>query len=200
MLKRILIIILLGIFFVGCKSKSPIVTSKQEAIKKGNYRTGYAQKSKEDKTENVKAEKPSKKKSQKNNTPSNASESVQNIVKTAMTFEGTKYKYGGTTSKGMDCSGLVYTSFLNNEISLPRSSYDMAQYGEKIKNNKDYQVGDLIFFITGNGKRINHVGLITEITDDDVLFIHSSTQKGVIISSLSEAYYQKTFVQVNRVL
>ena len=48
--------------------------------------------------------------------------------------------------------------------------------------------------------RVSHVGMITEILDDEIKFIHSSTQAGVIISSTKEEYYTRTFVQINRVL
>ena len=60
--------------------------------------------------------------------------------------------------------------------------------------------GDLIFFINRGQRRINHVGMVTEIKGDDIKFIHSSTQSGVIISSINEPYYKKTFAQINRIL
>lgn len=214
MLKRLILFIFLGMLFAQCKSKSPIITSKNEAIKRGNYRTGYSknnttkQETKKTKVEKnldetdfetVQIEKKESRKFDKN-AYKNLSKTIENILETAFSYEGTKYRAGGTTSKGMDCSGLVYTSFLANDITLPRSSFDMAKVGEKLKE-KDYQVGDLIFFVTGRSKRISHVGIITEIKDDnEIIFIHSSTQKGVIFSSTKEPYYQKTFAQVNRVL
>ena len=74
----------------------------------------------------------------------------------------------------------------------------MAKIG-RVLNQDEYKVGDLIFFKTVS-RRISHVGMITEINGDEIKFIHSSTSLGVIISSTKEAYYQKTFAQVNRVL
>ena len=72
---------------------------------------------------------------------------------------------------------------------------------EKKKMDKSTaQKGDLIFFATFGGRRVSHVGMITEILDDEIKFIHSSTQSGVIISSTKEDYYAKNFVQINRVL
>ena len=47
---------------------------------------------------------------------------------------------------------------------------------------------------------ISHVGLITEVSDNDIKFIHSSTNSGVIVSSVNETYYARRFVQINRVL
>ena len=55
------------------------------------------------------------------------------IVSTALTFSGTRYKYGGTTKRGMDCSGLVYVSLKENDIMFPRTSYQMALEGQKIR-------------------------------------------------------------------
>ena len=75
----------------------------------------------------------------------------------------------------------------------------MAKIGRKLDQN-DIQKGDLIFFKTNGKHVINHVGMVTEVTDDEIKFIHSSTQKGVIISSTKETYYGKTFEQANRIL
>ncbi|NJM79846.1 MAG: C40 family peptidase [Flavobacterium sp.] len=99
----------------------------------------------------------------------------------------------------MDCSGLVYSAYLQHNIALPRTSNDMAMHGEMI-STKEAQPGDLIFFMTNGKSVVNHVGLIIEVADDEIKFIHSSTSKGVIISSTLDDYYGKTFAQINRVL
>jgi cell wall-associated NlpC family hydrolase len=75
----------------------------------------------------------------------------------------------------------------------------MASYGVKI-NTENAQKGDLIFFKTRGGRQINHVGMVVEVVDGDIKFIHSSTSGGVIISSIKERYYDKNFVQINRIL
>ncbi len=125
---------------------------------------------------------------------------VYNIISYAREFEGTPYKYGGTTSAGMDCSGLVYTSFLEEEISLPRSSRDMAHLGERL-SLVDVNIGDLLFFETDKNKKvINHVGLVVEIQPGHIFFIHSSSSRGVIISSLSDTYWFDHFVMARRVI
>ena len=112
---------------------------------------------------------------------------------------GTPYRSGGITNAGFDCSGLMFSTFKNIDMILPRSSYDMASYGKKA-DKATAKKGDLIFFATFGGKRVSHVGMITEILDDEIKFIHSSTQLGVIISSTKEDYYAKNFVQISRVL
>jgi cell wall-associated NlpC family hydrolase len=121
------------------------------------------------------------------------------IIHTANSYKGTKYKFGGITNKGVDCSGLIYTAFKKEGILLPRVSRDMALKGEPILL-KNIRKGDLVFFITGKKNRINHVGLVIKIVDNEVFFIHASTSSGVIISSLNEKYYKLRFKKVRRVL
>lgn len=121
------------------------------------------------------------------------------MINNAMEFLGVRYRGGGTTTAGMDCSGMVTAVFDIFDLKLPRSSHEMATVGEKI-DEKEVKKGDLIFFNT-NRRGISHVGIVTEITDDnEIKFIHSSTSQGVVVSSLNEPYYKKTFVQINRVL
>lgn len=72
------------------------------------------------------------------------SKKIKSIVSYAKTFGGTRYKFGGTTRKGMDCSGLVYTSFKKENIILPRTSKTMATQGKAISLKK-VNVGDLLF-------------------------------------------------------
>lgn len=126
--------------------------------------------------------------------------STYHIIQRAKTFEGTPYKFGGTTNKGMDCSGLVYTAFKSQDIYMPRISSDMANEGKRI-NLKNAQPGDLLFFKTNRRKNvINHVGIVVESNGNDVQFIHSSTSKGVIISSINEVYWKNAFTEARRVL
>ncbi|WP_299552173.1 C40 family peptidase [Seonamhaeicola sp.] len=125
---------------------------------------------------------------------------ANDIVKFAKQFKGVKYRWGGTTKAGMDCSGLVYESFRVHDIYLPRISRDMAKKGKKIKL-KEVQEGDLLFFKTRNRRNaINHVGLVTRSTSKTLEFIHATTKKGVIISKLSEDYWNKSFVEARRIL
>jgi len=126
---------------------------------------------------------------------------AENIIDYAKQFEGVRYKWGGTTKSGMDCSGLIYESFKSSNISLPRISRDMAKKGSKIQLKKVHK-GDLLFFKTGKNRRnsINHVGLIVDIRNNDIKFIHATTSKGVIISGLNESYWLKAFYEARRIL
>lgn len=124
---------------------------------------------------------------------------VNKIIDKAEDNIGVRYKAGGTTKSGFDCSGLVYTTFESENIKLPRSSFEQAKIGTIIKFD-DARKGDLIFFKTNKSKQINHVGLIVEVNSSEIKFVHSSTSKGVIISSTKEAYYGNSFAQINRVI
>jgi cell wall-associated NlpC family hydrolase len=123
---------------------------------------------------------------------------VENIIHTSSKYLGTRYKKGGETSNGFDCSGFVYKTFKENEIIVPRTSKELANIGVKIPQSQA-KIGDLIFFATNGAKTINHVGIIVEIIDDELKFIHSSLKLGVVVSSLKEFYYLKRFVQINRI-
>lgn len=122
------------------------------------------------------------------------------LIAKASEHIGTRYRGGGTTSAGFDCSGLMFATYKQIDMTLPRSSGSMA-VGAGIKVDRHQaQKGDLIFFTTNGRGYINHVGMITEVLEDEIKFIHSSVQAGVIISSTKEPYYSKRFVQINRVL
>ncbi len=125
---------------------------------------------------------------------------VDAIINTALTFSGVRYKFGGTTKKGMDCSGLLYVSFAAHDITLPRVSYNMANEGRRVKI-KDVVKGDLLFFKTSKkGKRINHVGMVVSIDNDEIKFIHASSSRGVTVSSLREGFWNYAFVKATRIL
>ena len=188
MLKKILFALLISIGFVACKSSSNIVTSKDEAIEKGIY--DY-----DSKTTSTAKKSTKKSSSKKTSIPS----LNRQIVEDALDNVGVKYRLGGTNKKGMDCSGLVFSTYENHDVRLPRTSIDMSRHGKKIKK-REALPGDLIFFKTNGRSVINHVGIITEINGDTITFVHASTSKGVIVSSTSDDYYNKTFAQINRVL
>lgn len=160
-MKKILVISLLSLLFISCKSTSSAV-NKTESKRENKY-------------------------------------IVNNLIETATDNIGIRYKAGGTTKNGFDCSGLVFTTFDSQNIKLPRSSYEQSKIGKIIRLD-DAKKGDLIFFKTNKSSQINHVGLITEVHSDEIKFVHSSTSKGVIISSTKEAYYQKSFTQINRII
>ncbi|MDT0643665.1 C40 family peptidase [Zunongwangia sp. F363] len=125
---------------------------------------------------------------------------VYKVISNAKKFKGTRYKYGGTTKRGMDCSGLIYVAYLEEDIPLPRTSRAMSLQGKRLYL-EEVTAGDLLFFETNKNKKvINHVGLVIEVLPDEVIFIHSTTSRGVIISSLSETYWHNNFVMARRII
>lgn len=208
LLKQIISIIVVLFFFSSCKPTSTIITSKTEAEKRGIYTTPQAKKAIVKKDFDVKsASKKIIKKSRLNEnndddyvlSDENTSYLVRQLINSASDNLGANYRAGGITPDGFDCSGLMYSTFKKFDIVLPRSSVDMAKIGKVLSPN-EIQKGDLIFFKTNGKNVINHVGMVIEVTHDEIKFIHSSTQKGVIVSSTKEPYYEKTFTQANRIL
>ena len=75
----------------------------------------------------------------------------------------------------------------------------MSLRGDRL-NLDEVSIGDLLFFETNKKKKvINHVGLIVDLAEDAILFIHSTTSRGVIISSMNEDYWRDHFVMARRV-
>ncbi|WP_241686534.1 LysM peptidoglycan-binding domain-containing protein [Flavobacterium sp. YO12] len=130
---------------------------------------------------------------------SNHSDLINQLISNATENIGTRYRSGGTTKAGFDCSGLMFCTFGNFDIKLPRSSIEQSRIGTRVAS-EEAQKGDLIFFKTNGRRHINHVGMVVENVDGEIKFVHSSTHGGVMISSTKEAYYTRAFSQVNRVL
>ncbi|MET3535217.1 C40 family peptidase [Chryseobacterium limigenitum] len=126
--------------------------------------------------------------------------SINSVLKDAEKYIGTPYKFGGNTSSGFDCSGFTVKVFEENDFKIPRRSSDQAEAGKKI-DISEVKPGDLLFFATAGGSRVSHVGIVHDVnTDGEVKFIHASTSKGVIISSLNEKYWNKAYLHAQRVL
>lgn len=126
-------------------------------------------------------------------------ENVATVIQTARSYTGTPYRWGGTTRVGMDCSGLLCTSFQSINVTLPRTSEEQSRYGKPVKV-KDLKEGDLVFFgANKNSREITHVGMVTEVINtNEVKFIHASTSLGVIENNLVSDYWQKIFIKAVR--
>jgi len=97
--------------------------------------------------------------------------------------------------KALDCSQLTQTVFREyNRTLLPRTAAEQQQLGKEIPRQLA-RFGDLVFFETVRGK-ISHVGIYIENNE----FVHASTTRGVIISSLNEAYWSQRYRSVRRIL
>jgi probable lipoprotein NlpC len=120
------------------------------------------------------------------------------VVEAAREKTGSPYKFGGKTASGYDCSGLVFVSFEEVGMRLPRTSSEQATVGKEIAL-ENVRPGDLVFFATKKGdSKISHVGIVTEIKEKEVvLFIHAANT-GVQEDNLYSKYYQKTFIIARR--
>jgi len=108
---------------------------------------------------------------------------LEKVIPAAKKYIGVPYKYGGTTTRGFDCSGYIRQVFNEVGVSLPRTAAEMYKKGS-IVSKSDLHVGDLVFFNT-TGKPASHAGIYIGSGQ----FIHSSSSKGVTISNLSDPYY-----------
>ena len=102
-------------------------------------------------------------------------------------WKAVKYKAGGLSREGVDCSGFVYLTYdARLGIRLPRSTDEQVNIGIAVEQ-QDLLPGDLVFFRTGKSTR--HVGIYLEQRK----FLHASTEKGVMISSLDDQYWSRTY-------
>jgi len=127
--------------------------------------------------------------------PADADGRVRTLLKRALALLGTPYRWGGSTTDGFDCSGLVGYVFRSAlGIELPRVSRQMAHSGEKVDRDA-LSAGDLVFF-SRRGKRVDHVGIYL----GNGRFVHAPrTGKDVMVSSLTEGYWSHKFMQARRV-
>ncbi len=106
---------------------------------------------------------------------------------------GTRYRYGGTTKSGIDCSAFVQAIYLSAfAVSLPRTARDQYR-NARIVSATEMKTGDLVFFNTTGG--ISHVGIYLQNNK----FIHASTSYGVTISDMFDPYYLRRFIGVGRI-
>jgi len=115
------------------------------------------------------------------------------IVGCLKKYENTSYKWGGNSTSGIDCSGLVHAVFKEcGRIQLPRTAEEQVEYGVKI-SRKYLRGGDLLFFRM-RSRKIDHVGIY--VGGDK--FIHSSSSGGVRTDSILDELYEKSFVIAKR--
>lgn len=125
------------------------------------------------------------------------------LVQFAQMFEGVPYDYANSDPmRGFDCSGFVQFVYGSFNVKLPRSSAQYATIGRTISLN-DVQAGDILLF-TGSdasSKTPGHLGIVIS-GEKPIRFMHSATsnRRGIMTSSLEEAYFKQRFIKVIRVL
>lgn len=125
---------------------------------------------------------------------------VSNVINFARKHLTIRYRSGGTTTRGFDCSGFTRFCFQKFGVSLPHSSAAQGHVGSAVAKT-DAQPGDLIVFKghSAASNHIGHVGLITEVVGNRIKFIHSAWNGGVRYDYLHADYYQRRFMGIRRV-
>ena len=112
------------------------------------------------------------------------------IVRTAERLIGVRYKKGGVTPRGFDCSGYVMYVYRKNGVVLPRTVKSQYLAGRRIRAGR-LRPGDLVFFKTSNRNRFSHVGIFV----GDNRFVHAPrTGKSVSYAEINRPYWKKRFI------
>ena len=124
---------------------------------------------------------------------------TDSLIQYAYTFIGDRYRRGGTSAAGFDCSGYTMTVFKKFGIKLPHTSAGQGLVGVTV-TRENIKKGDLILFKGRSRKvsRIGHVGIVISEKGEPVRFIHSSTSEGVRIDRLDYVYYKRRYVKTVR--
>lgn len=128
------------------------------------------------------------------------SSQVDAIISYAKRFLGTPYVYAGTSPSGFDCSGFIYYVMGSFGMDVTRTSYGLAELGETI-TLANIRPGDLMFFKgrNVNSTQVGHVGMVIEVTDDAIRFIHASSSRGVVIDNFKTSkYYIPRYIKAKR--
>lgn len=123
---------------------------------------------------------------------------IDNLMSEYRKWEGVKYRLGGETMQGIDCSALMqkifHSAFKERLVSpLPRTTAMQIGHGKSIRR-EHLKPGDMIFFTMNHSER--HVGVYI----GEQQFIHASTSKGVTISSLDKKYWKSRYTEARRVV
>ena len=119
----------------------------------------------------------------------------EEVVHQAMKYQGSRYRFGGTTARGFDCSGLVSRVYADLKLKrIPRASDALYKAGKPVAL-ADLRPGDLVFFKNTYRRGISHVGIYAGHNK----FVHASNHRtGVTLTALSDPYYQLHYAGARR--
>ncbi len=116
------------------------------------------------------------------------------VVRTALAYQGARYRSGGTSRGGFDCSGFTRYVYAKYGVSLPHSSAAQARVGRPVPRGQ-LKPGDIVYFHTYR-RGPSHVGIYT----GNNKFVHASTHgRGVVVDSLGSSYYASRYMGARRV-
>lgn len=122
-------------------------------------------------------------------------EQIENtkLLKAVDEWYGTRYRMGGTTKTGIDCSAFVQAVYLAAfSVAVPRTAFEQFKTANRISAT-ELREGDLLFFNTTGG--VSHVGIYLRNNK----FIHASSSRGVVVSDIFEPYYLRRFLGAGRI-
>ncbi len=126
--------------------------------------------------------------------PELASQLKDKAVQQALRLRGSRYRYGGTSRGGFDCSGFVQYVYARMGVGLPRSSPEQFHCGKPV-SRAALKPGDLVFFGRG-GRYVGHVGIYV----GQNRFVHAANPgRGVTTDSLSSSYYSPRYRGARRI-
>lgn len=179
---RFLLFFVLFLFFVGCaiqNSRAVLPSHRDKDYKKETPVKTVTKKTSD---------------TQKKSNTTKTQIKTTSLKKAADSYLGVRYKYGGTSRKGLDCSGFIWRAFSDaGKRGVERtSSTELYKMGKSVSRSSLKQ-GDLCFF--GPGRKVNHVGIYM----GNNKFIHASSSKGVTYSSLDNVYWKPRIIGFRRV-
>lgn len=126
------------------------------------------------------------------------------VAQFAQMYDGIRYDYANSDPlRGFDCSGFVNFVYSSFNVKVPRVSAQFEKVGYSISLNS-IQPGDILLFTGSNAsnKVTGHLGIVTEIRQGKIFFVHSATsnKRGIMTSALDETYFKTRFLKAIRVL
>lgn len=118
------------------------------------------------------------------------------VIAYAKTFIATPHMMGGTSKRGMDCSGLIMVAHKQVGVILPHSSHEQGRFGTIVPCADSLKRGDLLFYYSSysSANFITHVGIYL----GDGTFIHASNRSGVVITNTFDSYWKDKYLFATR--
>lgn len=128
-----------------------------------------------------------------------SSSQISKLIDYGKELLGRRYRSRGPGGVTLDCSGFVGYVFSKLDIKLPRTSRDMAGFTQSV-SKQDVRPGDLLYFRGRGGRGVGHVAMVVDVQGSDIMMMHSSSSRGIIIEKYnSSAYFTKRYVGAGRV-